>query len=791
MSAEDQCGFESKDSPLTPADQNLWEVIATDGTAVTANAVADTLTLAGAGIIVTSQSGDTITITGTEVDGSTTNEINTITAGDANSTAGLAITFVDGGIITTTEAGDSITITATEAQDLDAILTIGATADTESITLTAGVLTAATLTDGTLVITGGVITGATLTAADNAIEADTVTNATFTTALTVDTGTVTLTGHADNDSVLTIGKGAVGVSGSNTGDDVGFITDDASDTMVGELTLDPGVLFIKEQAEASADVAAFGQLWVDTATPNTLMFTSDTGIDYALVVDATVCTDIEGTSLVITAGVLNAIGVDEAYTSGWNGDTGIPEKDDIYDYLHTIDTDDDGAVNNVDIDVIDPTHLANADWGDFTISSGNATLDTDTVSDNEIDYTNVLLGDFTINATAYDFGGVTSVELPNNAVPTTDATGEIALDITITDHQPLFQYYDGGENMTIIALDTAQLPANDNEILKYNAATDKFEFETDQTGGTGFWTDVGAYLEPTSGEYLVISGTHQATSTEGLEVNDGGGADADDDFRVETDTEDNFLWVDAGSNLMRIGDMDTNYIQITSGGVLTLEGIASLPASGETLAETLAIGADANDLAITSLAKLEGVDPQVYIDLGTDGKVILEADTSVDITISVEITGLVTLTSGQIKFPASPSASADANTLDEYEEGSWTPVVGGNATYLTQDARYIKNGKTVILWGELKINVLGTGSATTISGLPFTSITTAPVSTGSVSFFGGLATNVIFISNYVIGNSTNLTFVSAVASTTTVTNGPSVLGNSAQIIFNAVYEAAD
>jgi len=47
---------------------------------------------------------------------------------------------------------------------------------------------------------------------------------------------------------------------------------------------------------------------------------------------------------------------------------------------------------------------------------------------------------------------------------------------------------------------------------------------------------------------------------------------------------------------------------------------------GESLAETLAIGADANDLDITSLNKLEGFDALVYIDLGTDGYIELEAD---------------------------------------------------------------------------------------------------------------------------------------------------------------------
>lgn len=62
----------------------------------------------------------------------------------------------------------------------------------------------------------GAGTGLTGTAAS--LRAGTVTNATFTTALTVNTGTLTLTANAANTSVLTIGAGAVSVSGANTGD---------------------------------------------------------------------------------------------------------------------------------------------------------------------------------------------------------------------------------------------------------------------------------------------------------------------------------------------------------------------------------------------------------------------------------------------------------------------------------------------------------------------------------------------------------------------------------------------
>ena len=76
---------------------------------------------------------------------------------------------------------------------------------------------------------------------------------------------------------------------------------------------------------------------------------------------------------------------------------------------------------------------------------------------------------------------------------------------------------------------------------------------------------------------------------------------------------------------------------------------------------------------------------------------------------------------GQIIFPASQNASADANTLDDYEEGDWTPSVGGTATYTTQVGKYTKIGRLVVLQCDLLINAIGTGSQTTITGAPFTS----------------------------------------------------------------------
>jgi hypothetical protein len=67
---------------------------------------------------------------------------------------------------------------------------------------------------------------------------------------------------------------------------------------------------------------------------------------------------------------------------------------------------------------------------------------------------------------------------------------------------------------------------------------------------------------------------------------------------------------------------------------------------------------------------------------------------------------------GGIAFPATAVAVADANTLDDYEEGTWTPSLGGTATYLAQGGRYTKIGRIVNFQGVLYINLIGTGSTT-------------------------------------------------------------------------------
>lgn len=73
-----------------------------------------------------------------------------------------------------------------------------------------------------------------------------------------------------------------------------------------------------------------------------------------------------------------------------------------------------------------------------------------------------------------------------------------------------------------------------------------------------------------------------------------------------------------------------------------------------------------------------------------------------------------------ITFPATQSASSDANTLDDYEEGTWTPSLGGTATYSEQTGTYTKIGRQVTVRYRIAVSSIGTGSTTTLTGLPFT-----------------------------------------------------------------------
>jgi hypothetical protein len=105
---------------------------------------------------------------------------------------------------------------------------------------------------------------------------------------------------------------------------------------------------------------------------------------------------------------------------------------------------------------------------------------------------------------------------------------------------------------------------------------------------------------------------------------------------------------------------------------------------------------------------------------------------NVTINGSLGIGGATTPSSGVgIKFPGTQVASTDANTLDDYEEGTWTPTItayAGSVTAYTSQGSYVKIGRIVFATVYAVVSNAGTASgAYVISNLPFSLATSAEV----------------------------------------------------------------
>lgn len=86
-----------------------------------------------------------------------------------------------------------------------------------------------------------------------------------------------------------------------------------------------------------------------------------------------------------------------------------------------------------------------------------------------------------------------------------------------------------------------------------------------------------------------------------------------------------------------------------------------------------------------------------------------------------QITGLPI--GGPIKFPATQISSSDVNVLDDYKEGTWTPIdsSGASLSFTNPQGRYTKIGRLVHVSATLTFPTTANGSATLIGGLPYTS----------------------------------------------------------------------
>jgi len=127
--------------------------------------------------------------------------------------------------------------------------------------------------------------------------------------------------------------------------------------------------------------------------------------------------------------------------------------------------------------------------------------------------------------------------------------------------------------------------------------------------------------------------------------------------------------------------------------------------------------------------------------------------------------GNTSATGTGIAFPATQSASTDANTLDDYEEGTWTPNLTGDGggsgqTYTAQTGTYTKVGRVVTVGFYINLSAKGTITGNVIiSNLPFSVLNSgAIVYGGALALWLNLAVNHNVIGIYCNTNTTNIYF---------------------------------
>lgn len=143
-----------------------------------------------------------------------------------------------------------------------------------------------------------------------------------------------------------------------------------------------------------------------------------------------------------------------------------------------------------------------------------------------------------------------------------------------------------------------------------------------------------------------------------------------------------------------------------------------------------------------------------------------------------------------ITFPAAQSASTDVNTLDDYEEGTWSPNVGGSATYSSQQGSYTKVGRLVTVTIDMTISSIGTGSGWSIQGLPFASISTY-FGCGSVGYYTSTALSMVWLSMYVNPGAATLNITGNTSAATGIQQnaGPNaIFQTGTRIICSATYQ---
>jgi hypothetical protein len=192
------------------------------------------------------------------------------------------------------------------------------------------------------------------------------------------------------------------------------------------------------------------------------------------------------------------------------------------------------------------------------------------------------------------------------------------------------------------------------------------------------------------------------------------------------------------------------YVIINTSATYTVKIVGAGPTTGVTIAvsEKALVAWNGSDFVRVGAAGVGGSTTQVqYNNAGSLGGIsgFTTDGTRVTASTTIGVGGATPSTSGAgVTFPATQSASTDANTLDDYEEGTWTPT-GNGVTLSAASGSYTKIGRMVYAsFTATWPTTANTGNAR-IQGLPFSTTVNAgfalQYSDYSTNYFGTLASS--------------------------------------------------
>ena len=200
-------------------------------------------------------------------------------------------------------------------------------------------------------------------------------------------------------------------------------------------------------------------------------------------------------------------------------------------------------------------------------------------------------------------------------------------------------------------------------------------------------------------------------------------------------------------------------------GIGTASPAARLSITAGTMQSHLLLGANTSNTNYGSIS-LNGIsadstrlgftgggtgDNTLYIDVPTSGQYSFRRGGTTAMTLNssgnLQTIGTISVgnatpsTSGAgITFPATQSASSDANTLDDYEEGTWTATdtSGASLSFTNTTQRYTKVGRLVTLQiDNLLFPSTANGNSVAIGGLPFTAASAGSAGSGGITSYTG------------------------------------------------------